>query len=489
MNDFVQIREEDDVIVVLKPFKKGDRVDNITLLDDVPRGHKVALHDRKKGELLYKYGTVIGRVKKDIRKGEWVHSHNLETSLNTLEPSYTYHKIEIKTRKASDKTWLGYLRSSSVAGTRNDRYLVPTVGCVNSLLSLRKERFVALHPSFSHHVKILAHPYGCSQLGDDLAHTKKLLQSLSKNPNCGGLLVLGLGCENNRLSTFREELGPIDKERVKFFNAQDQDDEISYGLTLRNELYEVRRKDKRTKLPLSRLTLGVKCGGSDGFSGLTANPLLGRVSDIIGASGGKVCLTEVPERFGAEQSLRNRAKDEATYEKIVSLITDFKGYYARNNRPCYENPSPGNKDGGITTLEEKSNGCVLKGGRLEVEDVLDYGERAVKPGLSLVNGPGNDLVACTDLAAAGCNLICFTTGRGTPFGSIVPTLKIGTNPIVSKKKADWIDFNGGRVLEEPWAQVTEDLLDLILAIASGKEVKAERSDTDPIALFKTGVTL
>lgn len=489
MNDFVIIRDEDDVIVVLKPFKKGDRVDSLLLLDDVPRGHKVALHDRKKGDFVHKYGTIIGKAKQDIMKGQWVHSHNLETSLNTLEPSYSYQKIDLKSVASSHKTWLGYLRCDKRAGTRNDRYLLPTVGCVNALLAIRKEKFVALHPSFRHRIKILSHPYGCSQLGDDLLHTKKLLISLAKNPNCGGLLVLGLGCENNRLSDFRKERGGYDKERVRFFNAQEKDDEIGYGLARMDELYQKRGEDKRTPLPLSRLNLGVKCGGSDGFSGLTANPLLGRVSDIIGASGGKVCLTEVPERFGAEQSLRNRAKDEKTYEKVVSLITDFKEYYAKNNRPCYENPSPGNKDGGITTLEEKSNGCVLKGGQLEVEDVLDYGERATEPGLSLVNGPGNDLVACTDLAAAGCNLICFTTGRGTPFGSIVPTIKIGTNPIVSAKKADWIDFNGGRVLEESWGKVTEDLLDLILSVASGKEVKAERNESEPIALFKTGVTL
>ncbi len=489
MNDFVRICPEDDVIVLLKEMKKGDVVDGIPLLDDVKMGHKVAIHDRKKGDFVHKYGTIIGKAKKDIKRGEFVHSHNLVTSLDGANPIYTYSPVSFPPFPKSDKTFLGYLRNKDLAGTRNDRYLVPTVGCVNSLLSLRKQKFLLAHPSFSHQIKILSHPYGCSQLGDDLTHTRKILAALCRNPNCGGLLVLGLGCENNSLSSFRKEIGPYDEKRVRYFNAQEQEDEIRYGVERREELYQVRKEDKRTKLPLSRITLGVKCGGSDGFSGLTANPLLGKVSDIIGSSQGKVCLTEVPERFGAEQYLMNRAKDRKTFDKIVNLITSFKEYYKRNNRPCYENPSPGNKEGGITTLEEKSNGCILKGGRLKVRDVLDYGERAKECGLSLVNGPGNDLVACTDLAASGCNLICFTTGRGTPFGSIVPTIKIGTNPLISRKKSDWIDFDGGRVLTSPWDEVTSSLLDLIIAVASGKEVKAERSLDDPIALFKTGVTL
>ena len=489
MNDFIRIHPSDDVIVALKDFKKGDSVDGIVLLDDIKMGHKIALHDMEKGHRLIKYGNVIGILSQDVKKGQWIHSHNLHTSLAEGEPTYTYHKEVKASAMPSKKTFLGYLRKDGSAGTRNDLFLVPTVGCINNILDEIKEEFVSLHPEARDSLKILAHPYGCSQLGDDLRTTRKLLSALVHNPNAGGVLIVGLGCENNKMNDFLAEVGEVDEERVRHFSCQDVEDEVSYGVKQCEEIYAVMSKDKRTPLPLSYLRLGLKCGGSDGFSGLTANPLVGLVSDVVGASGGKVCLTEVPEMFGAEQMLMNRAKDEKTFEKIVALINNFKAYYARNNQPCYENPSPGNKDGGITTLEEKSNGCVLKGGALEIEDVLDVGDRVKANNLSLVNGPGNDLVACTNLAAAGCNVIFFTTGRGTPFGTLVPTIKVATNHRVATHKADWIDFDGGRCLEEDPLKVRDALLDKLIAVASGEKVKAEKSSMGLIALFKTGVTL
>lgn len=489
MNDFIRIHQSDDVIVALKDFKKGDTVDGIVLLDDIKMGHKIALHDMEKGHRLIKYGNVIGILSEDVKKGQWIHSHNLRTSLAEGEPTYTYHKEVKAPATPSKKTFLGYLRKDGSAGTRNDLFLVPTVGCINNVLDEIKEEFVFFHPEAKDIVKILAHPYGCSQLGDDLKTTRKLLAALVHNPNAGGVLIVGLGCENNKMNDFLAEVGEVDPERVRHYSCQEVEDEAKYGVRQLEEIYSVIKNDKRTPLPLSYLRLGLKCGGSDGFSGLTANPLVGLVSDVIGASGGKVCLTEVPEMFGAEQMLMNRAKDEATFEKIVSLINNFKAYYARNNQPCYENPSPGNKDGGITTLEEKSNGCVLKGGALEIEDVLDVGERVKANNLSLVNGPGNDLVACTNLAAAGCNVIFFTTGRGTPFGTLVPTIKVATNHRVAAHKSDWIDFDGGRCLDEDTLKVRDDLLDKLIAVASGEKVKAERSSLGLIALFKIGVTL
>lgn len=490
MNDFIKINPRDDVIIALKEFKKGDVVDSITLLDDIKMGHKIALHDMKKGHHLIKYGNVIGVLTADVKKGEWIHSHNLGTSLAEGDPVYHYDRDIKEEEKPSTKTWYGYLRSDGEAGTRNDLYLLPTVGCINNILEEIKEEFLLSHPEMKGSVKVLAHPYGCSQLGDDLKNTAKLLASLAHNPNAGGVLIVGLGCENNRMVDFLEELGPVDTNRVKYFLCQEHEDEIGYGLSLAEEIYSVMKEDKRVELPISKIRLGLKCGGSDGFSGLTANPLVGLVSDVIGASGGKVALTEVPEMFGAEQQLMNRAKDEETYKKVVALIENFKEYYARNNQPCFENPSPGNKDGGITTLEEKSNGCVLKGGALVINDVLDYGDRLKTNKLSLVNGPGNDLVASTNLAAAGCNIMFFTTGRGTPFGSVIPTIKVGTQHKVSTMKADWIDFDGGKMLDEDIYSVRDQLLDLLLDVASGKvKAKAERSDRGLIALFKSGVTL
>lgn len=490
MNDFIKINPKDDVLVVLKDFKKGDVVNGITILDDVKMGHKVALSDMKKGHHLIKYGNIIGVLSEDVKKGNWIHSHNLKTSLSEGEPVYTYKKHLSSLPEPCQKTWNGYLREDGQAGTRNDLFLLPTVGCINNVLEDIKEEFLLRHPKMKGSIKVLSHPYGCSQLGDDLKNTAKLLSSLVHSPNAGGVLIVGLGCENNKMADFLSLLGKVNEGRVKYFLCQEHEDEISYGLSLLEEIYSVMKEDKRIPLPLSKITLGLKCGGSDGFSGLTANPLVGLVSDVIGASGGKVALTEVPEMFGAEQMLMNRAKDEETFQKIVSLIENFKEYYARNNQPCYENPSPGNKDGGITTLEEKSNGCVLKGGDLEIFDVLDVGERIKAENLTLVNGPGNDLVASTNLAAAGCNIMFFTTGRGTPFGCVIPTIKVGTQHKVSTFKQDWIDFDGGKMLDEDIYKVRDELIDLLIAVASGEvKAKAERSDRGLIALFKTGVTL
>ncbi len=486
--DVLLIEENDDVLVALHPLKKGEVVEGITLLDDIPQAHKIARHDMQKGHVLLKYGYPIGILTKDVKKGQWIHTHNLKTGLNET-PTYSYHKQGIAHAAPSKRTFQGYVRKDGRVGIRNDLYLLPTVGCVNMNIALMKREFVKKHPEMEGRVKLIQHPYGCSQLGDDLDVTRFILHGLANNPNCGGLLVVGLGCENNRLSIFMDNLRVSDMSRVRSFNCQDVEDEVGYGVKKMEELYALMQQDVRTECGLDKLRLGVKCGGSDGFSGLTANPLLGKVGEVIGASNGTVGLTEVPEMFGAEQLLMNRAKDEKTYEKIVRLIENFKAYYAKNGQVCYENPSPGNKDGGITTLEEKSLGCVQKGGHMEVVDCLDYGEEIMTPGLNLLNGPGNDIVASTNLAAAGCTLICFTTGRGTPYGSIVPTLKLATNHVLASKKANWIDFDAQVVFEEGFDKAREQLLDLIVRTASGELSKAEKNGNEQIAIFKQGVTL
>lgn len=489
MKDYIKIRDNDDVIIALRNIKKGEVIDGITVLNDIPQAHKIAIRDLKKGHLLIKYGTVIGKLSEDVKKGEWIHSHNLVTHLDGNNDSYSYEKeLNEKTFK-SDKTFLGYLRKNGEAGIRNDIYIVPTVGCVNNVSSLIRDAFLANHPEFKGRVKILAHPFGCSQLGEDLGNTKHILAGLMHNANAGGILLLGLGCENNRLGEFLPLVSDLDKERFYYFNAQDVEDEVEEGAKILEKLAEVMKNDKRVELPLNKLILGVKCGGSDGFSGLTANPLVGLISDTIGGNNGKVLLTEVPEMFGAETFLMKRASSEETFNKICDLINNFKAYYAKNGQPCYENPSPGNKDGGITTLEEKSNGCILKGGSLEILDVLNFGEHVKKDKLSLVNGPGNDLMASTLLAASGATLILFTTGRGTPFGSLVPTLKIATNHQLANKKTNWIDFDAGKVLDEGFEKEREELLDLIIEVASGKEVNAEKTTESLISIFKSGVTL
>jgi altronate hydrolase len=489
MTAFTKIDPHDDVIIALRDCQKGEILDGVTLLDDVRQGHKIAIRDLPKGHKLIKYGNVIGLVSAPIQKGQWVHSHNLVTSLPSFHPSYVYEKESFEMPAPSLRTFMGYLRQDGRAGIRDDLFLIPTVGCVNGTCQLIRSLFLSRHPSMKDAVKVLAHPYGCSQLGEDFSTTQKLLVGLAKNPDAGGVLLVGLGCENNRLSSFLPALEPYDHKRILSFSAQEVKDDVSYGAALLEKLFASLQTDQRVPLPLRYLTVGLKCGGSDGLSGLTANPLVGLVSDLLGSSGAKVALSEVPEMFGAEQQLMNRSHDKAIFEKTVRLIEAFKAYYAENNQPCYENPSPGNKDGGITTLEEKSSGCVLKGGHLEITDVIDVGEQLTKPGLSLVNGPGNDLVAATNLAASGCNVLFFTTGRGTPFGSVIPTIKIATNHPLAETKASWIDFDGERCLDEGFLKARDALLELLIKVASGQEVKAESAEMAQIALFKTGVTL
>ena len=402
--------------------------DNVEIRED---GHKYALRDLKSGENVIKYGMPIGHATCDIAKGEHVHTHNVATNLGDLL-EYTYEPEFTPVEKVDDaRTFMGYRRADGQVGIRNDIWVIPTVGCVNNLC----RRLAATCGGIA-----LEHPYGCSQLGDDHETTANLLAALAHHPNAGGVLVVALGCENNTLETFKERLGDVSKLNIRFLRAQDAGDEFERGKELIAELIADRTAE-REPVPVSELKIGLKCGGSDGFSGLTANPLVGRLSDWLVARGGYTVLTEVPEMFGAETLLMKRCKDRATFDKCVKMINDFKDYYTRHNQVCYENPSPGNKAGGITTLEDKSLGCVQKGGSSPVVDVLGYGERLKEPGLSLLTGPGNDLVASTVLAAAGCHVVLFTTGRGTPFGTVVPTMKIATNTRLATDKAAWIDWD------------------------------------------------
>lgn len=444
--------------------------DNVRVCLD--NGHKYAVRDIQKGESIIKYGFPIGVATDDIKCGEQVHSHNLKTALSgTLEYTYTpnYEEAEKQTPPMIN----AYVRKNGEIGIRNDIWIIPTVGCVNSIAKTIADKTGAL---------CFTHPYGCSQLGDDMQITQKVLCGLVKHPNAGGVLVLGLGCENNNINEFKRVLGEYDADRVKFLNCQDFDDEISQGINTVRELYGNACNDKRVAVPLSRLKIGLKCGGSDGLSGITANPLCGKITDRLVSMGGTAVLTEVPELFGAEQLLMNRCVDESVFNDTVKLINSYKQYFIAHNQTVSENPSPGNKEGGITTLEEKSLGCVQKGGTAPVTAVLNYGDVAEKSGLNLLNGPGNDIVAVTNLTAAGCHLILFTTGRGTPLGAPVPTIKIATNTSIAKRKSNWIDFDAQ-------SNSAQNLFDLIVETVNGKETKNEANAFREIAIFKDGVTL
>lgn len=453
--------------------------------------HKFALRDIAAGEKVIKYGMPIGVATSDIKAGDHVHTHNLKTLLNEhLE--YTYEPVEIEAPATSRKdTFCGYLRADGSVGIRNDLWIIPTVGCVNSAAQNLAKAFNENHAGCGIKALALTHPYGCSQLGDDHECTANLLAAFCKHPNAGGVLVLALGCENNTLASFKERLGDLTGRNIAFLQSQDVEDELVSGMELLEDLYTAAAKAERTEQPVSKLRIGLKCGGSDGFSGITANPLCGRVSDLIIAQGGTSVLSEVPEMFGAETLLMNRCINRTIFEKCVAMINGFKDYFVRHGQVVYENPSPGNKAGGISTLEDKSLGCTQKGGVSAVVDVLDYGEPLKTPGLNLLTGPGNDMVASTVLAAAGCQVILFTTGRGTPFGTVIPTLKIATNTSLASRKQNWIDFNAGQLLEgKTMDGLADELLDLILDVASGKtEAKNEIGKFQEIAIFKAGVTL
>lgn len=444
--------------------------DNVkVLLDD---GHKYAVRDVKKGEKIIKYGFPIGVATEDIKAGEKVHSHNLKTALSGAK-EYKYTRNLHPLEKKEPVTIKAYPRKNGEIGIRNDIWIIGTVGCINKTA----EKLASLTGAFT-----FPHPYGCSQLGDDHARTQEILRGLITHPNAGGVLVLGLGCENNNILEFKKVLGEYDPERIRFLNAQESENEIAEGVKIINELKAIADKDERVEVPISRLRLGLKCGGSDGLSGITANPRCGEVTDVLVAMGGTAVLTEVPEMFGAEEVLFERCETEDVFNKAVKLINDYKEYFIAHGEPVSENPSPGNKEGGITTLEEKSLGCVQKGGTAPVVDVLDYGEVAEKSGLNLLNGPGNDIVAVTNLTAAHCHLILFTTGRGTPLGAPVPTLKLATNSSLACRKEHWIDFDAQ-------ADNAEKLFELIVETANGKPAKNELHGYREIAIFKDGVTL
>ena len=444
---------------------------------NVETGHKTALRDIAEGEDIIKYGFPIGHATKNISEGEHVHTQNLKTNLKE-KLDYVYSHKVFETEKPMGRTIRAYLRPDGNIGIRNDIWIINTVGCVNKVAEAISKRTGAL---------FFPHPYGCSQLGDDHQLTQKILKGLIKHPNAGGVLVLGLGCENNNIGVFKDILGPVDERRVRFLNAQDTQDEIEEGVRIVEELKEIASQDTRQNVSVSKLKVGLKCGGSDGFSGLTANPLIGQFSDYLIAEGGSTVLTEVPEMFGAETILMDRCIDEHVFNKTVTLINDFKDYFTRHGQTIYENPSPGNKAGGITTLEEKSLGCTQKGGRAQVTDVLTYGDTVKVPGLNLLNGPGNDMVAVTNLTAAGCHLILFSTGRGTPLGAPVPTIKLGTNNSISDIKPNWIDFNAGPLLDG--TDLKEKFIDYVLTVTEGTETNNEKNGYREIAIFKDGVTL
>ena len=489
MSRFIRINARDNVAVALEPLKSGESALGVTLREDIPAGHKFALCDIAENENVVKYGFPIGHATQPILAGSWVHTHNVKTNLSGLL-EYGYHPHPCAMPVDRKAAFEGYVREDGRVGIRNEVWIVNTVGCVNGTAKTLERMAQEAYGSRVDGIHCFVHPYGCSQLGEDHKNTQKLLASMVRHPNAGAVLVLSLGCENNNVNEFKKVLGEYDPDRVKFLITQDVEDEVEAGMQLLDELTAYAAQFKRQTVSASELVIGLKCGGSDGLSGITANPLVGRFSDTLISKGGTTILTEVPEMFGAETILMNRCADRELFDKTVELINDFKNYFKSHNQTIYENPSPGNKKGGISTLEDKSLGCTQKSGSAKVKGVLRYGETVKTAGLNLLSAPGNDLVAATALAAAGAQIVLFTTGRGTPFASPVPTVKIATNSTLAGRKKNWIDFNAGVLVEDrSMEEETAKLFAYVVEVASGRKVCSEEAGFHDMAIFKQGVTL
>ncbi len=493
---FLKINPVDSVVVCLQPKRKGDIISvdgkDITLAQDTPAGHKVLIKDVCQGENIIKYGYPIGHAREDMTAGDWVNENNLKTNLSgTLE--YTYQPVDEQLTIAKEhRTFRGYVRKNGDVGVRNEIWVVPTVGCVNGIAEkLVKELRRETQCEGVDNIYAWHHNYGCSQLSEDHENTRKVLRDICLHPNAGAVLVLSLGCENNQPDDFMAMLGDYDKSRIRLLVTQKvEGDEVEAGMEILRELYAIASEDKRQEVPVSKLRVGLKCGGSDGFSGITANPLVGEFSDWLVAQGGTSVLTEVPEMFGAETILMNRCETRELFDQTVALINNFKNYFLSHGEPVGENPSPGNKAGGISTLEDKALGCTQKCGRAPVSGVMEYGDRLTTSGLNLLSAPGNDLVASTALASCGCHIVLFTTGRGTPFGTFVPTMKISTNPTLAKNKPQWVDFSAGQLIEgRTMKELVPEFIDKVLAVASGELARNEENDYREISIFKNGVTL
>ncbi len=490
MPDFIQIHPADNVAVALHAIAAGTEFHGVKANMDIPQGHKMAMKSLENGDQVVKYGFSIGHATGSIAAGDWVHTHNMHTNLSG-EMEYTYNPNIQPPAALTPATFMGYRRTDGRAAIRNEIWIIPTVGCVNDVAKALVRDNQHLVTGSIDGLYCYTHPFGCSQTGEDHAQTRKLLAALCRHPNAASVLVLGLGCENLTHEQFVAELGDFDADRVKFLTCQQVEDELKAGAELLEQCAKYASQFVREPIPASELVVGMKCGGSDGLSGITANPVVGIFSDMLVAQGGSTVLTEVPEMFGAEGFLMDRCINEAVFQKAVNMVNGFKNYFIRHNEVVYDNPSPGNKAGGITTLEDKSCGCVQKGGSAPIMDVIGYGDAVTTKGLNMLYGPGNDLVSATALTAAGAHLILFTTGRGTPFGAPAPTMKLSTNTPLATKKSGWIDFNAGVVADGACtlSECAQDLMNEVLAVASGKLTCAEAKGFREISIFKDGVVL
>lgn len=496
----IKLYPQDTVALATSELKKGQTVtvdgETITLLDDIPNAHKIALKDFETGEAVRKYDNIIGYASKPIKKGEWIHSHNEVTGLGkSKEYTYDFNPISIFPGE-SDKTFMGYDRADGGAGIRNHLAIISTVFCANGPLRKLARMAEAKYPATENFDGIIAfdQEFGCSQTGKDLVTTCKIIAGIAKNANFGGVLLVSNGCEMAIPSVLEQYMGDYDKKRIRTLTLQEVEDEFTAGMELIDEIMEEMKDDKRTPININRLHIAMNCGGSDGYSGITANTLLGTLCDTLVKEGAIMNMTEVPEMMGAEHILMNRAADKSIFDDIVKMMYDYDAYFARYGEKAADNPTQGNKAGGLTTLEEKSLGCIQKGGHCAVMEVLEYGERATKNGFVLVSGPGNDLAGVSGQIAAGAVLTIFTTGRGTPCGFAGPTFRLASNTALATRKSNWIDYDAGRLLTaktpEEVEALNKELYDAIMATVNGQyRTRTEENGYYILGALKDGVTL
>ncbi|MBX3252931.1 MAG: altronate dehydratase [Chitinophagaceae bacterium] len=542
----LKIHPKDNVLVALTNLKKGEVIEhdgnNYTLVDDVDAKHKFFMADMKAGDSVYMYGVLVGKIQFDVPKGGRMTTDNTKHAADPYSyraVKYDWHAPDVS--KFAGRTFNGYKRSDGRVGTANYWLFLPTVFCENRNLDVIREALhnelgyavtdkyksyakslvdafkdgvdlssvdiTALEPDPKQRrvfknidgIKFLNHQMGCGGTRQDAKTLGELLAAYSDHPNVGGITILSLGCQNLQVQDYlkylKERNPGFDKPLYVFEQQQSQSEEQLVAEAIRKTfegLVEL-NKIERTPAPLSELCVGVKCGGSDGFSGISANPAVGYCADLLVGLGAKVLLAEFPELCGAEQELIDRSVDEATANKFITLMRNYDELAHKVGSGFHMNPSPGNIKDGLITDAIKSTGAAKKGGTSPVVDVLDYTEKVKKPGLSLVCTPGNDVEATTGKTASGSTLILFTTGLGTPTGNpVCPTIKVATNSSLAKRMKDIIDIDTGGIIEgeKTIEQMGEEILEYCIKAASGEIIpKAVQLNQDDFIPWKRGVSL
>ena len=485
MDKFVRLRAEDNVVIASMVLGRGDEVEGLTLCDPIPVGHKIATQALAKGSAVRKFGQIIGYAAEDIVAGAHLHTHNIE--FRPTEGAYEFGtdlSSVLQVSEAEQDHFMGYKRANGIVGTRNYIAIVTSVNCSATAARRIADAFgpaeLAAYPNVDG-VVAFVHGTGCGMAGngEGFEALQRVMWGYARHPNHGGVLMVGLGCEMNQIDWLLEaygiEQGPL-FQTMNIQNVAGLQKTIDTGIEKVKAMLPLVNDISRTKCPASELKVALQCGGSDAWSGVTANPALGEACDLLAAQGGTGVLAETPEIYGAEHLLTRRAVDQATGERLVGMIKWWENYTARNHGSMDNNPSPGNKQGGLSTILEKSLGAAAKGGTSPLMGVYKYAEPVRAKGFTFMDSPGYDPASVTGQIAGGCNIVCFTTGRGSAFGSKpAPTIKLATNTTMYQRMTDDMDINCGDILSDQISvqEKGRQIYEMILRVASGEQTKSE----------------